>query len=824
MMTELPRGTVTFLFTDIEGSTRLLHELGDAYADALADHRRVLREAFARNGGVEVDTQGDAFFVAFAKASDALAAAREAQEVLTAGPIRVRMGLHTGEPLVTDVDYVGMDVHRAARIAAAGHGGQILVSQSTRDLAGPVGFRDLGEHRLKDLESPERIYQLGDGQFPALKSLTAPSLPLPAEPLIGRKKELADALALILRDGVRLVTVTGPGGVGKTRYATALATELVKDFPDGVNFVSVASVGEPELVLPTIAGRLGAKTELADHIGDRAVLVLLDNVEHVVAAAPDLSSLLSRCPNLVLLVTSRERLRIEGERQLRLGPLPESPAVELFRQRAVATDPDFDASYEQLAALCDRLDGLPLAIELAAARVDLLTVAAITLRVGRGLELLTSGRRDVPERQRTVRATIEWSYELLAADERLVFARLGVFPGSFDLGAAEDVCWASLDVLQSLVDKNLIRRQGDRFTMLETIREYALDQLEAHGEAANLRDRHAQHFLTLAERAESEWEGQHSTWIERLDSDYDNLRAALTWASASGHVELELRLVGALRHFWAIRGLLAEGRSWSEGALARSSGERPDLQAKVLRVASGLASLQGDNERAKALGAERLALARASGDEQAVGESLLFLGTVAAEVGDYARARSLYEESRELFRALGSPLHLAVTLEDLADVAVLEGHFSRAEAYLDESMSLFGPARSEGGMAHCYLIKGQLALRAGRPEEAPAALAKSLRLFATLRHEAGVAAALHGFAAAAVQRRDFERAARLLGAAEHLLSGTGASLGALDREIHEPTHEAVWRELREERLAAGRAEGRAMSLDEAVEYAVGSVD
>ncbi len=448
-MRELPSGTVTFLFTDIEGSTRLLHELGDAYADALAEHRRVLREAFARHDGVEVDTQGDAFFVAFARAADALAAAGEAQAGLGEGPIRVRIGLHTGEPLVTEEGYVGIDVHRAARIAAVGHGGQVLVSQSTRELAGADRLRDLGEHRLKDLTAPERIYQLGDGDFPPLKSLNQSNLPEQPTPFVGREKELGEVLALLGDQKIRLLTLTGPGGSGKTRLAVQAAAEAVDDHEHGVWWVGLQAVRDPELVLPAIATTLGANTDLETHIGDKRMLLALDNLEQVLGAAPQIGGLLASCPKLRLVVTSRELLRIAAEREYAVPPFVEQEGVGFFLGRARAIRADFQPD-ERVREVCRRLDNLPLALELAAARVRSLSSAQILERLERRLPLLTGGPRDAPERQRTLAAAIGWSYELLTPEEQQVFRRLAVFAGGYTLEAAEEVAEADLDVLQSL--------------------------------------------------------------------------------------------------------------------------------------------------------------------------------------------------------------------------------------------------------------------------------------------------------------------------------------------------------------------------------------
>jgi class 3 adenylate cyclase len=471
-VSELPTGTVTFLFTDIEGSTRLLEELGDRYAEALGQHNRVLREAFERHGGSEIATQGDSFVIAFATASDAVAAAAEAQRALATAPVRVRMGIHTGEPDLTAEGYVGLDVNRAARIGASGHGGQVVLSETTRALLdGDFELRDLGEHRLKDVGSPIRLFQVGRDEFPRLRSLNHARLPLELVPLLGRKRELGELLRLLRSDRARLVTITGPGGIGKTSVAVAAGSELLESFDAGVTLVELAAIRDPSLVLPTIAEALGTESDAEAHISTRQLLLVLDNLEQVVAAAGDLAQLLAGCPNLSILATSREPLRIAGEREFALKPLAESPAVELFRQRADAVLPGFSADYGLLAEICRRLDSLPLAIELAAARVKVLPPGELLGRLDRRLPVLTGSRRDLPQRQRTLRATIEWSYDLCSAEEQQLFGRLGVFSGGFTLDAAELVCGATLDTLSSLLDKSLIRREAERFSMLETIRE-----------------------------------------------------------------------------------------------------------------------------------------------------------------------------------------------------------------------------------------------------------------------------------------------------------------------------------------------------------------
>ncbi|MGE5435356.1 MAG: ATP-binding protein [Candidatus Doudnabacteria bacterium] len=570
-MSELPTGTVTFLFTDIEGSTKLLHELGDDYADALAAHRRVLREAFDRHGGVEVDTQGDAFFVAFARAKDALAAAAEGQKALEYGPIRVRMGLHTGEPLVTEEGYVGIDVHRAARIAAAGHGGQTVVSQTTFDLAGSDGLRDLGEHRLKDLSAPERIFQLGDGEFPPLKTLYQTNLPVPATPFLGRERELGEVGEALARPDVRLLTLTGAGGSGKTRLALQAAAEAADEYPQGVWWVPLAPVREPDEVVATAARALGTGGSLEEALGDRRLLLLLDNFEHVIEAAPELTALLAKCPNLDVTVTSRERLQLDGEHVYPVPVLDRSEARELFAARARAVRPDFEPN-GSLDELCARLDDLPLALELAAARTTILSTEQLLNRLGARLDLLKGGR-DAEVRQHTLRATIEWSYDLLDPDEQRLFARLAVFRGGTTLEAAEAICDADIDELQSLVDKSLVRiRDEDRFWMLETINEFAAERLGESGEEDELRRRQAEFFLALAESANLSAEAiDIGPRPELVLPEQDNLRAALDWAAEAGEIELGLRLAIALEQFWVAAGPY-EGARRVEAFLDRAAG------------------------------------------------------------------------------------------------------------------------------------------------------------------------------------------------------------------------------------------------------------
>jgi predicted ATPase/class 3 adenylate cyclase len=663
---ELPTGTVTFLFTDVEGSTKLLHQLGaEGYAAALAEHRRALREAFAAHGGVEVDTQGDACFVAFSSAPDALAAAREGQEALASGPIRVRIGLHTGRPTLTEEGYVGGDVHLGARIAAAGHGGQVLLSKATRELVdGEVS--DLGEHRVKDFAEPVWLFELGSERFPPLKTISNTNLPRPASSFVGREREVEEVVAQ-LRGGTRLLTLTGAGGSGKTRLAIEAAAELVPEFKNGVLWVGLAALRDPALVAETIALTLGAKDGLAEHIGERELLLLLDNLEQVIEAAPELATLVERCVNLKLLVTSRELLRVRGEVQYAVPPLADQEAVALFCERSHLRASD------EITELSRRLDNLPLAVELAAARASVLSPAQILERLTGRLDLLKGGRDSDP-RQQTLRATIGWSYDLLSPEERQPFARLAVFRGGCTLEAAEEVAGADLDVLQSLVDKSLLRHTHERFWMLETIREYAAARLEESDEAEEVRRRHAECFLALAEEAEPFlrrcWSGE---WLDRLEREHDNLRAALERLMASGERELALRLAGAVWWFWDGRGHLAEGRRRLENAL--QADERPTAaRARALNGAAALAVDGGDPPTARLLAEEGLALQRALGDDWGAAYSVYLLAHAALSEADWPTAQRLFEESLRLFGELGdehytldSTYKLAWTYEGLGD-------------------------------------------------------------------------------------------------------------------------------------------------------------
>jgi predicted ATPase/class 3 adenylate cyclase len=768
---ELPTGTVTFVFTDVEGSTRLLQQLGaDAYADALAQHRHALREAFIRHDGVEVDTQGDSFFIAFSTAPAAIAAAAEAQQVLAAGPIRVRMGIHTGTPYVTDEGYIGPDVHRAARIAAAGHGGQILVSSSTASLVEGDSLRDLGEHRLKDLAAPERVYQLGGEAFPPLRSLQRTNLPIPATPFLGRQRELGEVTTLLGSGAARLLTLTGPAGAGKTRLALQAAAEASDQYPDGVFWAPLAALRDPKLVLEVAAQALEARDGLADRIADRRLLLILDNFEHLIDAARELAGLLAACPNLHLLVTSRERLRLVGEQAYPVPPLEPQDATELFTTRARAVDPRFEPR-PVVHELCSRLDNLPLALELAAARVPVLSPEQLLDRLSKRLDLLKAGR-GVDPRQQTLRATIAWSYDLLDEEERRLFEGLSVFRGGCTLEAAEEVCDADIDTLQSLIDKSLLRRQGERFWMLETIREYATERLEERGEEDELRRRHADHFLSRAEDAAV---GAPSELPEAgvwLRDELDNIRRARGRLIASGDVEREARL--AVAAFWALwtRASLRELKAWLVSALERSADLDPGLRADALGAAALAAANLGESEVAREYARESLEIARERNDKRQIEWALRVLSF---DEPDLDERRRLLHECEALLRELGDDAGLGWVTFLLGVTLFDEGRFKEAREALNRAVAIFRglgrrweAANTENAIAYVLIADGQH--EAARP-----ILEEALRRAVDLQSVALAIEALAALGCLRVQT-DPGAGARLLSAAETIAEESGQRL------------------------------------------------
>jgi predicted ATPase len=765
---ELPTGTVTLLFTDIEGSTRLLDELGDRYQDVFAEHQRALRAAFQRRGGFEVSTHGDAFFYVFERATDAVAAAVEGQQALARGRVKVRMGIHTGEPTATEGDYLGPDVNRAARIMAAAHGGQVLVSQATRELLdSSFELRDLGEHHLKDLSAPIRLFQLGAAKFPPLRSLSQARIPVALDPIVGRERELEAVVGLLERDGARLVTLTGPGGIGKTRLALAASAELVESFRDGATFVELASIRQPELVLPAIAEALGVQGDVVAHLSDRRQMLLLDNMEQVVGAAPDVARLLTHCPGVRVLATSREPLRVAGERELPLSTLGEAPAVELFRQRALAIRPDFDATYDEIAELCGRLDSLPLAIELAAARVKVLSLHELLDRLDQRLSVLAGGRRDLPERQRALRTTIQWSYDLCTEDERTLFRRLAVFAGGATLTAIEAVCEGDLELMESLVDKSLVRRDAERFTMLETIRDYAAERLDECGEADELRRRHASYFLAVAERVESEQLDAGPTgWRERLRPEWDNFRAAFAWSLETGESELGLRLAGAVSFGWLDRNLLAEGNRLFEALLPAAPDADELVRAKALFAWGMIASVQNDWVRTQELGEEALEIFRRRGHALGMAWTLLNLAVVPLDLGRAEEARAMLDEADALLRSEGGGGGMRRLGHLYAQLAAETGDPDQARKQLRESAERSLAAGEDFSASTALHSLGDVELTDGAVDAAAAAYAEALQVAWGTGAQRVVCYALAGLAAVAAERGRLEDAALLWGFVE----------------------------------------------------------
>lgn len=757
-----PTGAVTFLFTDIEGSTLMLQRLGDGYAEVLVTHQNVLRQAFAAHDGYEVDTQGDSFFVAFPTAPRALAAAAQATRALAAHTwpagerVRVRMGLHTGAPQALGARYVGLDVHRAARIAAAGHGGQILLSAPAAEmvrvaLPDDITLRDLGSHRLKDLQQAEHIYQAilagQDADFPPLKSLGGRphNLPVQPAPLVGRERELADVQTLLRRDDVRLVTLTGPGGVGKTRLSLQAAAESLDVFPDGVWWVQLSRITDPSLVIDAIAQALSVKQSgplslaeaLTAYMRDKRLLLVFDNFEQVTKAAGEVGALLATCPGVTALATSRISLGLTGEHEYALRPLetpdPQRqeplerliryPAVALFVERAREAQASFtltNANAAAVAGVCAQLDGLPLAIQLAAARVKVLPPAALLARLERQLPLLTGGARDLEERQQTMRAAIAWSEDLLSLEERRLFRRLAVFVDGATLEMIEAVCAAptdaeplgidTLDGVSRLVDQSLIQRREDatddadgsdepRFSMLRVIREYALERLEAAGETRALRLALAHAYLN---QLEPHWFqndalpfAPYFRYEHGLPHEVNTIRAALEAANQLDQTDLLLRLAASLGPLWMRYGLNRDGLRWSEVALERGAGAAATRETVAARAAllGELASIRlNRGEDAHVIlptQEEAVTLARSVGSSTLLAMSLDGYAAALIIAGDFERGEAAYEEVIQVARRDGMFAQLVNSLLNYCSALLTStGREERAESLAEEALTI----------------------------------------------------------------------------------------------------------------------------------------
>jgi predicted ATPase/class 3 adenylate cyclase len=748
----LPRGVVTFMFTDIAGSTRLLQELGAAaYARELGIHRQVIREAAAARDGVEVDTQGDAFFIAFPTIDGAVAAAREITDGLAGGPIRVRIGLHTGQPYVGDEGYVGEDVHLAARIAATAHGGQVVASGSTRAGIADHDIVDLGEHRLKDIAARVSIFQLGTEPFPPLRSLGNSNLPRPASTFRGRDTEVA-AVRRRIADGARIVTLTGPGGTGKTRLAIEAASGLGSDFPAGLFWAGCAALRDPGLVLETIGAAVGARGSVADQIGPRRMLIVVDNLEQVIAAGADLAHLVAICPGLTMIVTSRERLAIGGEVELAIPPLDAATAVDLFCERS-GLDPT-----PEIAELCARLDALPLAVELAAARTKVLSPAQILQRLGSRLDLL-KGSRDLDPRQQTLRQTIDWSHELLSGPERRLFRRLAVFPGGCTLEVAEEVAGAEIDTLESLVAKSLVRATHERFWMLETIRAYALERLEADDDRSALEADVAGWALRYVERQRADLTGPAQLGaLDALDVELDNLRLAVDVMIRLAEPDRARRLVLAGRWWMGRRGRMAEEAGWLEAVLALPGGD-PILRASCYQTLGGSLHAAGDSAAARRASEAALELAIAAGDRRLAAGILEQIAMI-EPVNE-----ATLEEARAVFAELGASDDLARVAINVAALALNQGRLQEAIDRSDEAVDRVRRQGNRHGIGMALANQATALALIGRSDEAGPIAHEALDAFLSVGDELGVSMCADVQALRAARAGRVEDAATWLGAA-----------------------------------------------------------
>lgn len=838
-MADLPSGTVTFLFTDIEGSTALWERDPAAMHTAVDRHLALLDTAIASHHGIHFKTVGDAVQAAFPTAPDAVAAALDAQRALAqevwpeaVGRPRIRMALHTTAATPQGGDYLAPGLNRLARLLAAGHGGQTLLSLATQDLArdalpAGAGLRDLGEHPLRDLYRPERVFQLLPPDlpvdFPPIRTLaTRPNnLPLQPTPFLGREEQVGQVVDLLRRDDVRLLTVTGPGGVGKTRLALQVAADLLDAFPDGAWFVDLSTLTDASLVPSTIAGALGVREEggeianrLAATLAGKHVLLVLDNFERVVDAASVVANLLARAPDVKVLTTSRTPLHAYGEREFPLSPFPmpdlahlppvealsQYEAVRLFITRAQAVKPDFTvttANAPAVAEICHRLDGLPLAIELAAAFVKMLPPQALLKRLEQRLPLLAGGARTLPARQQTMRNTIAWSHDFLTQQEQTLFRRLAVFPGGCTIAAAEAVASGddTLDVfggMTSLIDTSLLRQEegadGDpRFRMLETVREYGQERLESSSEAEEMRQRLAAWCLSLAEEMQPDLFGGtlplHA--VVRLQKELPNLRAAVTWLLDHGEATKVLRLLTATEDYWTQQHFSnVELRGWLETALAAA----PDAPATDRALAhwflASMSAQLGQGEEAGVYAQQALMAAQESSDPHLLGLAQYIVGVAWDYRGDLDRAAAAYAEAIPFFRAAASEAFAWFAQADLADKLVLQGDLEAGVPLLDEAAVRLRQTSADWFVVIAIAQRGFAALRQGDLPGAARWFSETIDLARHLQQTRALLSGVTGLAGLALALDQAERAARLLGAVE----AAGEVVGT--QHIHNPHHAA----------------------------------
>jgi predicted ATPase/class 3 adenylate cyclase len=822
-----PAGTVTLVFTDIEGSTRLLEELGvDAYRDALSTHREIVRGSCSRHDGYEVDYEGDAFFYAFRSAQEAVSAVGEAMVGLDGGPIRIRVGVHTGEPALDPPKYVGLDVHRAARIMAAAHGGQVVLSPSTVALLEPgsVQLRDLGAHRLKDLSAPIPLQQLlVDGlptDFPPLKTLYRSNLPVPATPFLGREEELAAVVGRLTAPDTRLLTLTGPGGTGKTRLSLQAAADAADQYPDGITWVPLAPLRDPGLVLSAVAQALGVRDLPGVPLGEtltgalegKRALLLLDNLEHLLPeVAADVSGLLATCRSVRLMVTSRERLQLQGETVWPVPPLSESDGERLFTERARSLSPGFVSS-AAVGELCRRLDELPLAIELAAARSVVFTPGQLLERFGQRLDLLKGGR-DTDPRQQTLRATIEWSHDLLTVEERRLLRRLSVFAGGCSFDLAEQVCDADPDTLQSLLDKSLVRRRSDpdgqpRYWMLETVREYASEQLEADPYAEVTRSRQADWILSWATSFDVR-EGDQNVNLLHLLDELPNIRLALDELRHSNRGCDAMRLVADVAEGMFQLGAAAESSGWFVAVLPGSEACPPDLRARALAFASMQASFSGNGELGHRYGIDAFELAETCGDGLLRAEALRAQGVAEITLGNPVAAERLTAMSLSLAEELGNEPLIADLRNNLSYLALANGNLELARSISEQALS-DARNREDHHLVACLLHNLFLvALESRDTTEATRCLEEALAISRRHQFDLITRVAIEGTAILAARESDLEIAALLLGAP------SPAGTMAVEQELRRTTIDHVRSNLGDATFADRASAGGMLSLEEA---------
>lgn len=841
-LVDMPTGTVTLLFSDIESSTLLLSRLGPAYAEALDGQRQVLRRAWAEHRGTELGTEGDSFFVAFHTAPDAVAAAAQSQRQLETypwpqgSPVRVRMGVHTGTPTLHDGGYVGMDVHRAARIAGGAHGGQVVVSAATAELAGGclpdgVGLRDLGSHRLKDITQLERLFQLTiDGlaaDFPPLKTLGAStSLSRPGTPLVGRSGELATLITLIDSPDVRLLTLTGPGGTGKTRLAIGLTERLVESFPDGVYFVPLATVRTADVMWTSIAEILNVPAAgrmppaFFEYVAHRAALFVLDNIEQIEGADEVVEELLDHGTHVVVIATSRKPLALPAEHRHPVPPLevPEdttldrikaSGAVRLFVQQARKVKPSFALSAENavdVLQICRRLDGLPLAIELAAARIRLLAPRALLARLGNALDIAAPGSQ-VLARHKTLRDTIAWSYDLLTVEQQAFFRRLGAIAGGADLDSVEAVTAGleqqsdPLDAIADLVDASLVTITEDsrgepRVGMLRTVREFALERLQTAGELEDAQRVHSGHYLAVArdlrERLPAGGAEQLLDVRRRFQVELDNFREILRWGMEADDAGVGLRMYREVAGLWMDGGHLSEWKSWLDRAIKiLGDDDSPELGRCLSDLALFL-SIHGDLSESKLITARSVALWRRLGDERGLAHALVMWANCERLLdGDLQAARRACEEAETLARSIGFRPLLADALERLAELEADGHNFQQSLDLHQEALDIRRERGDERGVLNTSQTIAWTLRGMGRLEDAEQQLREQIPQMLRLADPGLLTEFVEDYAAVLADLREYESAARLLGAADEMRERDGTFRDPFrEAEIQEPVAKA----------------------------------